>query len=554
MRAADPRAGRASGSREPPGSVTGDATEILRLIDGLQRPEAYPHPADELEVQQTHISVVFLAGAYAYKVKKPVELGFLDFTTLEKRLHFCREEIRLNRRLAAGVYLGVVPITERNGRIEVGGHGRVLDYAVMMERLPPHATLRERLRRGEVDEAAIGTLARRIARFHAGADGGPAVARYGRWEVVARNARENFVQSRRHVGATISAAVFRRLEALTEAHLDRLRPVIERRAREGLPRDTHGDLHLEHVYWFPDREPPRDFLILDCIEFNERFRYADPVADIAFLFMDLASHGRRDLAGRLGDTYFEAANDPEGRSLLPFYVAYRAAVRGKVEGMTASEEEVPAPERERAIRAARAHWLLALGELEAPERRPCLVLAAGLPGTGKSTLARLLAERASFRIVSSDETRKQLAGIGAGTPAHAPFGEGLYTEEWNARTYRECLARAERHLFEGERAIVDASFHDEAKRRLFLETAAAWGVPALMLVSTAPTEIVRERMHVRAPSASDADWSIYQRVAERWESPSPATARRMREVPAGGTPDSALDAALDHLRAVRLAQ
>ena len=173
-----------------------------------------------------------------------------------------------------------------------------------------------------------------------------------------------------------------------------------------MPRDTHGDLHLDHVYLFPDRAPPADLVIIDCIEFNERFRFADPVADMAFLVMDLAFHGRRDLARAFADAYFRASGDEEGRALLPFYTAYRAAVRGKVEGMELAEREVPEAERAAALVRARAHWLLALGELEEPGRRPCLVLVGGLPGTGKSTLARGLAEQAGFTVIRSDLVRR----------------------------------------------------------------------------------------------------------------------------------------------------
>src|SRR5262249_55918449 len=190
--------------------------------------------------------------------------------------------------------------------------------------------------------------------------------------VVARNARENFEQAAAQVGATISRAVFDRLRALTEDALARLRPVIEARAARGVPCDTHGDLHLDHVYLFPDRPPPGDLVVIDCIEFNERFRFADPVADMAFLVMDLAFRGRRDLARAFAAEYFRAAGGAEGRALLPFYTAYRAAVRGKVEGFELTEKEVPQAERAGALARARAHWLLALTELEEPNRRPCL--------------------------------------------------------------------------------------------------------------------------------------------------------------------------------------
>src|SRR5438034_1293400 len=184
-----------------------------------------------------------------------------------------------------------------------------------------------------------------------------------------------------------------------------------------MPRDTHGDLHLDHVYLFPEKKPPADLVIIDGIEFNERFRYSDPVADMAFLVMDLRFHGYHDLAQAFADAYFQAAGDEQGRTLLPFYTAYRAAVRGKVEGFELLEKEIPAAERAAALERARAHWLLALGELEQPAQKPCLVLVGGLPGTGKSTLAQGLAQRAGFQVIRSDVVRKQLAGLAPTDPA-----------------------------------------------------------------------------------------------------------------------------------------
>jgi aminoglycoside phosphotransferase family enzyme len=339
--------------------------DLARLLEALSRPEAYPYPVDAVTVCQTHISAVFLAGPYVYKVKKPVDLGFLNFSTPALRRHFCEEEVRLNRRLAPSVYLGVVPVTRAGETLQVEGPGEVVEWAVKMRRLPDEAALARRLEQGQCEPELIQELARRVARFHRDAASGERIAACGRFEVVAANARENFEQARPQVGVTVSPAVFDRLQRLTDETLARLRPLIEARARRGVPRDTHGDLHLEHVYVFPDQPPPDDLLLIDCIEFNERFRFADPVADMAFLVMDLKFHGRRDLADVFADSYFKAAGDEEGRALLPFYTAYRAAVRGKVEGMELREAEVPETERRDALDRARAHWLLALGELEA---------------------------------------------------------------------------------------------------------------------------------------------------------------------------------------------
>jgi uncharacterized protein len=525
--------------------------ELSRLIAALSDPSAYPHPVDTVEVHQTHISVVFLAGAFAYKVKKPVALGFLDYGTPTRRRHFCHEEYRLNHRLSPEVYLGVVPITRDGETVRVEGQGEVVEWAVKMTRLPEDATLRRRLEHGEVDGGLVEMLARRVAEFHVHAQRGDPVTGFGRFEVVARNARENFEQSEPQVGSTISRSVFERLRALTEERLSEHRGRIEDRAARHVPCDTHGDLRLDHVYYFPDQPPPSDLVIVDCIEFNERFRYADPVADMAFLVMDLARSGRRDLARVFADAYFAASGDADGRALLPFYTAYRAAVRGKVEGIEGAETEVPEPERASARERARAHWLLALGELETPERRPCLLLVGGLPGTGKSTLARGLSERAGFAVIRSDVVRKEIAGA-VGRRA-ADFEAGIYSPEWTERTYLECSRRAAAIVFEGGRVLIDASFRAEAKRNLFLRAAIRWGVPGLMLLCRAEPDVVHDRLRARREDASDADWPVYLQAAQRWEPFSPRTRRWVREIITDGGPDQALGQALRELREQGLA-
>jgi aminoglycoside phosphotransferase family enzyme len=416
--------------------------ELARLIKALCNPEAYPEPPGGVLVRQTHISVVFLAGRHAYKINKPVDLGFLDFSTLEARHHFCAEEVRLNRRLAPAVYRGVVPVTRGGEGLRFGGEGEAVEWAVQMERLPEEATLLNRLRRRELDASQIDRLAQRIAAFHAVAETSPRITSFTRFDAIAGNCLDNLDVPPADVDNLVRRPILERLRARTEETLARLRPRIESRAARGIPRDTHGDLRLEHIYLFPEKQPPNGFVIIDGIEFNERFRFADPVADMAFAVMDLKFEGRRDLAATFADAYFRAAGDEEGRELLPLYTAYRSTVRAKVNGIKSAETEIPEGERATARGRARAHWLLALGELEEVNRKPCLVLIGGLPGSGKSTLARGLAEHASFHVFRSDVVRKELAA-GAGVAPESPTPANIYTPEWIAKTYAECLRLAE---------------------------------------------------------------------------------------------------------------
>jgi aminoglycoside phosphotransferase family enzyme/predicted kinase len=527
--------------------------EIGSLIAALSEPSAYPFAVLEIEVCQTHISVVFLAGDFAYKIKKPVKLSFLDFSTLELRRHFCDEEVRLNRRLAPDVYLGVVPVSRAGGQVAFEGSGETIDWAVKMRRLAESATLQQRVLRNKTTDDDLIRLAARLARFHEIAERSEHIAAFGRFETVARNIRENFAVSEPMIGRTMSAAVRERLVALTEESLRALQPLIDARAARGLTCDTHGDLHLDHVYLFRGAAPPADLVVVDCIEFNERFRYTDPIADMAFLAMDLEFHGQRDLSEAFAEAYFKCSADDEGRKLLPLYLSYRAAVRGKVDGMQLTEPEIPQAARDRALLRARGHWLLALNSLEAPAKRACLVLVGGLPGTGKSTLAGSLASQYGFTVLRSDVVRKELAGLPPDAPAKAAFGKGLYTREASDRTYAECLRRSEHLLFEGRRVIVDATFIEEPRRRPFFEMAVRMGVPVLFLVCEADDATIKTRLAARRGDASDADWSVYVHAARRWDAPRGAELRPTRPVRAGGTPDSALASAESALREAGLA-
>lgn len=518
-----------------------------KLLQALSEREAYSFDPGEVVLHQTHISAVFLAGKYAYKIKKPLDLGFLDFTTLEKRRHFCHEEVRLNKRLAPDVYLGVIPITLQSGHPHFGGEGEPIDYAVWMRRLPPDRTFESLLECGELNSDLLAKLASRIAKFHREAASGKHISKFGKWKTVAGNARENFDQTRDCIGLTVAPEVFEELESLTHEQLETHRALIDDRAKRNVPRDTHGDLHLDHVYNFPEEPPLGDLVIVDCIEFNERFRFADPIADIAFLAMDLGFHGRADLARKFADDYFKASGDDEGRALLPFYTSYRAVVRAKVEGFQLREHEIPEERKQLALRHARAYFLLAYKRLLPPARRPCLVLASGLPGSGKSTLARGLEERAGFARISSDETRKQLAGIVQTESAAADFGEGIYTSEWNDRTYEACLERARDLLFHGKRVVIDASFREESRRREFLELAREFALPALFFLCEAEPDEIKTRLAARTGDASDADWAIYQQAAQKWEPLSPSTESSTRRISTAGAPEDTVRRAIDAL-------
>jgi uncharacterized protein len=464
---------------------------------------------------ETHISWVFLGRHEVFKVKKPVDFGFLDFTELSSRERACRSEVELNARLAPGVYLGVVPVTRgQAGEHVFGGSGEVVDFAVRMRRLPVEARADLRLEADQLRWEEVEALAVAVAGFHARAERGPRIGEHGSVRAIARNVEENFVQANAALRALVSEATEREIEERQLAFLAQHPDIFERRVASDRICDGHGDLRLEHVY-FTDRASP---IVIDCIEFNERFRFADTCADVAFLSMDLAFYERVDLKERFLAAYARESHDYELYSVVDFYESYRAYVRAKVNALSlASAASFEA--RQRLERQARRYLLLALAAERPAFGTPRLIAVGGIIASGKSTFADALGADLGVPVISSDRTRKALLGVEPLEPLrHEPWQRG-YAPELTTRVYEELMRLSRVVLQSGRSVVLDATFASRQSRSMARATASELSVPFCFVECRVPQDVARARLRERASGASVSDGrlEIFDQFLARYE-------------------------------------
>lgn len=466
-----------------------------KIHQQLLDPATYPEPTRTVDFRETHISQVYLTDSRAYKFKKPLNLGFLDYSTLERRGFFCAEEVRLNRRFAPEVYLGVVELRADRGALNFNGPGELVDFAVCMRRLPEERMLDRMLDVGDPD---LPRELQRLGRHLAPLLETSAICREdnagSHAAAVRANCEENLAQTESAIGRALTIPAHRIMTKLTGSQLDRLTPLMIEREARGFVRDGHGDLHARNICM---TDPIQ---VYDCIEFCRRFRVADIAAELAFLLMDLEFRGRRDLAREFLASYQAHAASPDFAGLLPFYKSYRAWVRGKVDALLAGETDVEPMMRRQALERSRRYFNLALG-YHAPQ---ALLLTAGLMGVGKTTLARGLAIAIGGELLRSDEIRKELAGISPCHPCPEAFAQGLYSPEMTRKTYAELRQRASRLLHAGQIVIIDASFARSAERQAFFELADMLGKPAWLLYLHCDRETALSRLDRRQAEGTDA--------------------------------------------------
>jgi hypothetical protein len=328
-------------------------SQLPEIVQTLLDPKIYPEAPRSVQLMQTQMSFVFIAGDYVYKVKKPVNLGYLDYTTLGKRRSLCQREVELNRRLCPETYLGVVPIVKARGKINLGGRGKVIEYTVKMRYLPQDRMMDVLLANNQVSVEMVTQVAQRLVEFHQKAETSATISTFGDIETIRVNTEENFDQTEKSIGRTISPEKYERIKSYTRRFIENNASVFRQRVAEGRIRDCHGDLHAAHIC-FTD-----GICIYDCIEFNDRFRYCDVASEIAFLAMDLDHYGRADLSRAFVTAYVAASQDEELVKLLNFYKCYRAYVRGKVESFKLDDPYISAQEKTKTLAVASSYFELA---------------------------------------------------------------------------------------------------------------------------------------------------------------------------------------------------
>ena len=488
------------------------------LFAALANPACYPHPVAGVRVLETHISWVLLTGEYAYKIKKPVNLGFLDFSTLGLRRHYCEEELRLNRRLAPELYLGLVEIRGTPQAPRVGGDGPVLEYAVRMREFPQASLASRVLARGAFDAPEVDALAGVIAEFHARAPLARAHESFGTPEAVLSAALQNFDQMLPLAKDAPDDRALRALRRWTEREFASRRGAFATRKQLGFVRECHGDLHLGNIVMLDGRPVP-----FDCIEFNDNLRWIDVMNEAAFLAMDLEDRGRGDLRWRFLNRYLEATGDYAGLAVLPFYLVYRALVRAKVHLLRSRQPGLRRTEKARLARAFQDYLRLA-GRLAAPQR-VALILAHGPSGSGKTTLTQPLVEALGAVRMRSDLERKRLHGLAPLSSSGSGVAGGIYTVEATAALYRRLGELAQDALRAGFSVVVDAAFLGRPERDAFRAIAEGLDAPFLILDFHAPQEVLHARVAerlARADDASEAGFAVLERQLATREPLTPA--------------------------------
>lgn len=483
---------------------------VRSILKSLMKPDAYSEAVTCVKLIQTHVSYILLTDQHAYKIKKPVDFGFLNFSTIDRRRFYCNEEVRLNRRLCPDIYEGVIELRETSNGAAFHGSGAIIDYAVKMKRLPAERMLNVLVESGDINAATMRDVSRVVAEFHRTAPTSAAVAEYGRPDRIMYNWQENFEQMVPFEDTILPAREREFIRSWVTTFAAEHENSFQQRVDDGFIRECDGDIHLENICLDNGA-----IHIFDCIEFNERFRCCDTAADIAFLLMDLDFHGRHDLSNDVIDEYVSVTGDIGAADLIDFYKIYRAFVRGKVESLRWNDSGIKEDEQATAKSRAIRYFRLVRGYIERRSLKQALYITCGLMGTGKSTLTAQLAFELGVASYSSDLIRKQMAGVAADQYIGAAFNEGLYNRQTHKATYAELLNKGKQQLVTGKSVIIDACFTHRDQRSIFALLARDLNVQFIILHVVCSDATNKQRLLEREAGGSSVSDGRLELLADQ---------------------------------------
>lgn len=479
----------------------------MEILAFLKDPNSYPHEtAKEIKHLETHISHIFLCGEYAYKLKKNLDLGFLDFTSLEKRKFYCEEELRLNSIFAPEIYLEVIPIYEKDGAFSFHQKGQVVEYLLKMKEFEQDLILSNIVEKGEFTADLFTELAQKLAQIHQKADSNEEISSYASASHIQKIADQNFTQTRKYLGSCISNESFERIREFTLNFIDKNESLFTGRQKSGKIRECHGDLHLNNICLFKGK-----IQFFDRIEFNKEFRNIDVVYDLAFLIMDFHFRKQSGIATRVQNEYFEQTGDYEGAALLSFYACLRAYIRGKVTAFRLDNSENTESEKEAITAEAKAYFELA--ESYAKSEKAKLWITCGLSGSGKSTVARRIAAKKPFLIIRSDALRKHITGV----PLYEKGPERIYNSEISRTTYDKLIDLAEYLTGFGVSVLLDAKFDKRKWRSKAMKLAKQKQLDYKIVYCKADPDELKNRLIERSVDVSDADASLIDQQVRSFE-------------------------------------
>lgn len=493
----------------------------MEIIDFMKDPQSYDEITDKVEYKQTHISHVFLIKDYVYKIKKPVNFGFLDFSTIEKRKAFCEEEVRLNKRLCPDLYLGVVPITmeeEEDDALVIDGDGEIVEYAVKMKRMPEEAIMSNVLKDGKLTKSHLKTISKKLSEYYKESPQNDTIRAFGKVENIKKKTDENFEQTEKYVGNLFEEEKYNYIKEATNTFFEKNKELFEQRIKDGKTVAFHGDLHTGNIF-----VTDKDINIFDCIEFNKPFRMGDVAEDISFLAMDLDFIDHQYFSKYLISKYVDYSGDYLIYSLLDFYKCYRAYVRAKVSGFMLDDPSFPEDQKKELKASAQKYFNMAYDyAMTFNNQKPTLIIGSGLSGTGKSRWVKVAADIVNASILKTDAVRKKALGIPENQCIKDEYGKGYYSKENRDKVYDYIFNEVDKILSLGGKVVFDAAFLKKDMRKRAKEIAMKNNAEFIIVTTDASDNTIEERIKIRSKQQcndSDANFAIYLKQKDIFEKP-----------------------------------